>query len=60
MRRLLLIVKPYIPPISKTSAASFFNDNFYMLLQLYGIISVLTSECLNLTSLNPESKPNFT
>ena len=29
-----------IPPISKTCAASFFNDHIYMLLQLYGINSV--------------------
>ena len=48
-----------IPPISKTCAVSFLSDHFCVLLQLYGINSVLTLECLNLISLNPESRLNF-
>ena len=37
----------------------FLSDHFCVLLQLYGINSVLTLECLNLISLNPESRLNF-
>ena len=48
-----------IPLISKTCAFSFLSDHFCVLLQLYGINSVLTLEWLNLTSLNPESRLNF-
>ena len=48
-----------ISPISKTCAVSLFERSFCVLLQIYGINSILTLECLNLTSLNPESKLNF-
>ena len=48
-----------IPPISKSCAVSFLSDHFCVLLQLYGINSVLTLECLNLISLNPESRLNI-
>ena len=36
------------------------SDHFCVLLQLCGINSVLTLECSNVTSLNPESKLTFT